>query len=303
MNADNQPWFVRAALGAVAWVGGLSLMTFLGLILDDISPIPIGVAMLVAAVTLRRLEIGVLGDFWSQLALLFVVTGRLALGAGLYDTLSNETAALAQIPIELALFFAYPGTAPRIVALVVAATSVVMAAGADVWVGDVLGLAMLAFAAVVSENEERFGPFAKPLMLGCVLWPVATIGGVSVADGYPWALSLGVAVVGAALAARWLNDARAEPFTWVAAGASAAALFAIGGPVPGTLAGLLSAGMAFRRQDRLWLGASLAALVAHGVNLYWQMHVPFLQKGGAMIGLGAVLLVIATLAAPRRSVT
>lgn len=306
---DDTPWFVRAALGAVAWIGGFSMMLFLGACFADESlAAPVGILLLGAAVALRRLAPPVLSDLWIQLSLLFLVTGRLSLGIGLATFLPNEGAALAQVPVEAALFLAYPGTAPRIVAVFVAATALSFAVH-EPWFTDVLGVALLGVAAVVSEGGDRLAgtraaSLVRPLAMGCALWSLAMVGAriPGMHASMPWLASGCVAVVGAGLAVRWLVQQRAAPVTWVAVGASAAALFAIGGPVPGTLVGLVSAGMAFRRGDRLWLGASLTALVAHGVHLYWQLAIPFMMKGWAMIGLGVVLLVIAALAAPRRSV-
>ena len=306
-DRGSPPWFVRLALGAIAWLGGAFLLGFVAAFVPEEAAVFVGVALLAAAITLRWIAPVFLRDFWLQASLLGMVAARGALVFGLADLLPDAVGYLVMAAVEALTVLVYPGTAPRLAAVICGWTWLALAAGAP---GATEGLAVLAIAlaAVVSELEIpiRLGPAGwlwRPVVAGSALWSLGGLAGASPSwpGSHPWLASLGIVGVGGALAARWLHQGRAGPVTWAATGASAAALTLMGASVPGTLAGLVSTAIAFRRRDPLWLGASLAGLLLHGVYLYWQMSAPFATKGAAMIGLGLVLFAAATLAVPRGS--
>lgn len=304
-DRPTPPWFVRLALGAVAWLGGTFLLGFVAAFVPEEAAVFVGIALLAASITLRWIAPVTLRDFWLQASLLGMVAARGALVFGLADVLPDALGYLVMALVEGLTVLVYPGTAPRLAAVVCGWTWLALA-GASPWATEGLAVLALAVAAGVSELEVdlRSGPAGwlwRPVVAGSALWSLGGLAGSSPtwSGSHPWVASLGIVCVGGVLAARWLYQGRAAPVTFVGTAASAAALAMMGASVPGTLAGMVSTALAFRRRDPLWLGTSLAGLLLHGVWLYWQMTAPFATKGAAMIGLGLVLFAVAALAVPR----
>jgi hypothetical protein len=301
-DRSGPPWFVRIALGAVAWLAGSFLLGFVAWIVGEEGALPVGILLLACGIAARWLAPAFLRDLWLQASLLAMVAGRGAIGIGAAELWDEQAAFFVLFCVELVTLAMYPGRGPRLVSAFCALCWLAAGIGHP-WATELIAVAALAASAAGSELEAHarradLGWLWEPVTMASGLWALAGLAGASPdwPGSHPWLAATGIAGIAAAIATRWLREAGAGTLTWAAAAAAAAALGTLGASVPGTLAGLLCTALAFRRRSPLWLAAALAATLAHGVYLYWQMHGSFAAKGAAMVGLGLVLLAIAALA-------
>ena len=129
-DPPSPPWFVRIALGGVAWIGGSFLLGFVAAILPEQAAAPVGLLLLAVGIALRWIAPATFRDFWLQASLLAMVAARGALFYGLSDLLPDTVACFALVGVEVLTLLAYPGTAPRLAAVVAGWTWFALAVGA-----------------------------------------------------------------------------------------------------------------------------------------------------------------------------
>lgn len=303
------PWYGRALMGGAAWLSAALAMGAITALttIPDAAYAPLGLVLCGLATGLRHLKIPVVADFWDQLALVGVLTGRLLVWDGAWTISDSEhVVAAAMIALETALLVVYPDRVQRVVSTVAAglwsvklvhdvrfAPELVVGAASVGLVVAWLGRRRLhttPLAAAQAPIGYGLAAFVLLSQLRAFVWRVeAPDTGVAAA-----AFTLLTLVVAALV----LRDVHEAPADWLPHGPIAllavAGLGALTWSVPGLMAAALVGILAFRSRDAVLLGLAVAFLAVFGVWFYYRLHLPFQAKaavlsagGGVVIALGA----------------
>ncbi len=315
-SADATAWYVRAMLGAAAWIGAVFLLLFVGMAMRDLvrtSPAKIvtGIVVCVAALVLLRASVGV---FVGQLALALSLTGQALFAVGVTNAfgggpMPGAVPMLAIAAFEAALVFAVPNVVHRVICSAAAA----LAFAYGLWAAGLgtLGLPLIAAALVAVELDDtrlaRWPRLYSAVGIGLALAIVAGLPVQLAGDelrfwrGREHDVLLGPRLADAAMgavflgAALWLavkaGVARGTPvFVAVAAGALALAFVAAG--VAGLASALILIFVGFATSQRLLLGLGTLALLAALARYYYTLSATLLVKSGMLLAVAIVLLVL-----------
>ncbi len=304
---------VQAFAAAAAWLATLFLYGALACAggLREGLWIPVGLAGCIAATLLRR---GVAGVFPEQVALSASLTGEVLAIAGVAEgTGSAAATAAAALVLEGALLLLYPDAAHRAISAAGAAiASLVLVGCLEVaWLGEVAvaGLGAAVGAVWLSRPRDtagRWDVLREPVRLGLVAALFSALF-VSVlapdfrpGEGDRWWFRPGpvatACLAGAllVLVLRVLRESAVPPASraGIAALAGTAAVGALTLRAPGVVAGTGVLVLALRCRSRPLLGAGIVFLLLFGSAFYYWLEVTLLDKSLALLGSGAVLLIL-----------
>lgn len=307
-------WYIRAMLGAAAWIAAVFLLAFIGMALHElvrtnVAKIVTGLVVCAGAAVMLRLATG---PFVGQLVLVLSLTGQTLFAFGmlnLFDRgrLPGATPMFVVAALEALLVIAVPNVVHRVICTIAAA----LALAYGLWSTGLgtLGLPLAAAAFVVVELDEmrlaRWPRLYPAIGIGLALAIVAILP-VQVADD-EWSFwrhresdllfgprfadaAMGAVFFGAAL---WLvakaDIARGtSAYVAVLAGALALALVSVG--VPGLSAALLILLIGFVTSQRVLAGLGTLALLAALARFYYTLSATLLVKSAILLATGVVLL-------------
>jgi hypothetical protein len=310
---DDGVWYVRAMIGAAAWIAALLLLAFVGVGAHDLlrtntARAVAGVVLCaVAAIVLQRAG----GTFVTQLALAFSLTGQGLFAVGMLGSfrahgMPAATGAWVVAAFEALLALAVPGFVHRVFCALGAALAIGYALAAA-GLGT-LGLPLCAAAFVAVElDDARVARFPRawpafgiglalaviavlPLQLGPDDWrfwrtrQAELLFGPRFADAVMGAVFLGAALW---LLARSGIERRGTAYVGALAGALALALASFW--IPGLAAALLILLVGFATTQRPLAGLGMLALLAALSRYYHTLAATLLVKSAAL-GLTAVVL-------------
>ncbi|MBU8899286.1 DUF4401 domain-containing protein [Corallococcus sp. M34] len=312
------PWFIRAMMGAGAWLAALFMISFfvcVGLAKNDEALCGVGFLLVVSTILLRRTGSG---PFLEQLALALCLTGAISMEAGCAELLGIESAkvhvtvAMVQVAICGGLLWLYPDMIMRFMAtLGITSAAAVLAYEAFGSWGVALGMlacAGMMFAMFIFQPALARGlwaPWLRPVSLGLVCTVVGYLlfcwGFVHVEKQFgemPWgpkeAVLVTVGMTAMVCAAGWciLKDQDMNPLSpaaWLFTG-TLVLLAGMTLHTPGiiTAVGILLLG--FHRRDTATLGLAVVFLLCFGSAYYYDLELSLLAKSLALLGSGFVLL-------------
>jgi len=314
LTGDGAAWYIRAMLGAAAWIAAVFLLVFIGMAMKELvrtNPAKIATGLVVcagAAVMLRVFT----GPFVGQLGLALSLTGQALFAFGMlnlfdHGRLPGATPMFVVAALEVLLVIAVPNVVHRVICTIGA----VLALAYGFWGAGLgmLGLPLAAAAFVVVELDvarlARWPRLYPAIGVGLAL-AIAAILPVQVAgdEFYFWRArerdllfgprfadaTMGVVFFGASL---WLvakaGVARGTSAHFAAlAGALALALVSVG--VPGLSAALLILLIGFATSQRLLSGLGTLALLAALARFYYTLSATLLVKSAILLATAAVLL-------------
>ncbi|MET0917072.1 MAG: DUF4401 domain-containing protein [Burkholderiales bacterium] len=311
---DGTVWYIRAMLGAAAWIAAVFLLAFIGMALHDlvrtnVAKIVTGLVVCAGAAVMLRVATG---PFAGQLALALSLTGQALFAFGmlnLFDRgrLQVAPAMFVVAAVEALLVIAVPNVVHRVICTIAAA----LALAYGLWSAGLgtLGLPLAAAAFVVVELDEarlaRWPRLYPAIGIGLAL-AIAAILPVQAA-GDEWSfwrtrdrdLFFGPRFADAAMgavffgAAPWLlakaGVARGtSPYVAAIAGALALALVSVG--VPGLSAALLILLIGFATSQRLLTGLGTLALLAALARFYYALSATLLVKSAVLLAAAVALL-------------
>lgn len=299
------PWYTRALLGVMGWVGGLLVLGFFGSLIAGLFNSAPGMAVLAAAMFLGSATIyrnfGH-SDFATQFALAASICGQAAAVVAfgkMYGADATTPVAWFAAAMQISLVWLMPNFLHRflstmfaVLALFVATKNGFASAGVSAAIG--LGFVYLVreeSSLVLRGRRALAEPVIAGLAIGLLLAGVAHI---RLFGSTPWlqfspqsALAFAASLVlWVALAARGL-----------AAGPRSAALLATiafcvaSWRAPGLAACALVLFVSFARGRRTMTGLSLVALVGYLSTYYYQMEITLALKSAVLAATGGVLLV------------
>jgi uncharacterized membrane protein len=297
------PWYIRALLGASAWIAAILLLIFLfgmGIINDEIGALMLGIVLCTTMVIVRRVAGSNL--FLEQLALALSLTGQVLVigGAGVVAE-SVSVGVLVTIILEVLLIVLYPDPLHRLLstlAIIAALTVLVFE-----WEADLLLHALVivaALATVVLWNRElelavaRMDEIVRPILYGLTL---GLLGLVSLhvfdeaAINYWWLSTLGLMSILVMQVVQLLREYRVHIDRKLTAGLiiTAVILMAAAINTPGLAASLIVLLLGFRHTNRLLLGLAVLFLIIFISTFYYMLSLTLLLKSLALIGSGVAL--------------
>jgi hypothetical protein len=315
-SGDASAWYIRAMLGAAAWIGAIFLLSFVGMALHDLvrtnaAKIVTGLAICAGAAVLLRAPAGI---FVAQLGLALSLAGQALFAYGIVDIFDRGTPAHA-VPmfvialLETVLVVVVSGVVHRVICTIGAA----LALAYGLWAAGLgaLGLPLIAAAFVLVElDETRLGaaPRLFPvvgvgLALAVVTIATAEIAGDELFFGRSRERDLlfgprfadavmGVVFFGASLwlAARAGLACGTPAHVAVLAGALAVAFVSVG--VAGLSAALVILLVGFATSQRLLTGLGTIALLAALARYYYTLSATLLVKSALLLAAAAVLLAL-----------
>ena len=313
-SGDGTAWYIRAMLGAAAWIAAVFLLAFIGMAMHELvrtnaAKIVTGLIVCAGAAAMLRVSTGA---FVGQLALALSLTGQALFAVGmlnLFDRgrLFGATPMFVVAALEALLVIAVPNVVHRVICTIAAA----LALAYGLWAAGLgmLGLPLAAAAFVVVELDftrlARWPRLYPAIGVGLAL-AIAAILPVQVAgdEFFFWRTrerdllfgprfadaAMGVVFFGASL---WLvakaGVARGtSAYFAVLAGALALALVSVG--VPGLSAALLILLVGFAMSQRLLTGLGTLALLAALARFYYTLSATLLVKSAILLAAAAVLL-------------
>ena len=303
-EAEEEPWYVSALVGAGAWLAaGLFLIALFGTGLVDFEGSLVGVgAVLVAAATVLRHAAASL--FLRQLAFAVSLAGQLALVGGV-GSLTDDVAwaCLAAVGLEALLVFIYPDAGHRAVSTVLgifAATGLVFAWDVSNAVHALVALAA-GGAVVLWMDEARFitrkhGAIYRPLSYGLIAGLLGvlllTLGPGEAASLHWWISTLALTAALLYAAYRVLAAHGVPLGSGVAIMLGTSVVGALTLPAPGIMAALLVLVLGFSRGRRFLVGLACAFLVLFLSFFYYNLGWTLLAKSAVLVGSGAMLLLL-----------
>lgn len=299
-TASGTPWFVRALVGAGAWVASIFVLVLLAMM--DVfntkaGAAGVGLVLLGLGSLLRRFT---RGDFAVQLAISLGMAGAAMIVFGAID--DTATALATAFVVAVVIIAAFPDTAMRFLATCVASGSTVLLFH-ELKLGPDAGVALIAVLAgltwICEARLHRNGWTAAlqtPVGFGLVFSLLAIlVAAVTELDqafliGPASAASITLATV--VLIVAILQEHRVRLLSEPALVAAAAALV-LGGVMfesPGVMAAFFVAGLAFHRRNPILLGLAITTLVVFVVFFYYRLEVTLLLKSGVLCGSGLLLL-------------
>ena len=313
---ESGTWYIRAMVGAAAWIAAVFLLVFVGLGLHELVRTS-GAAMIagliacaIAATMLRMAN----GTFVEQLGLALSLTGQALFALGALGLLRGhglpgaaETFTIAAF--EALLVIVVPGFVHRVFCTLAAAFALCYALEAA-GLGR-LGLPLLTALFVgVALDDARLARFPRswpPVGIGLALAIIAVqLAQIGVDELGLWRPRRDAPVLG-----RWYADgAMGAVFfgavTWIVAkagvdqrapagiaaltGAFALAIAAVW--IPGLAAGLLIVLVGFATGQRPLTGLGIIALLAALSRYYYTLSTTLLVKSAALFATAALLLVL-----------
>jgi hypothetical protein len=314
LRSPPTPWFVRALIGAGAWIAALFVLGAIAVAMHgEEGLLPLGALALGAGIVMLRLATG---EFVRQLGLSTSLAGQGALAVGLADALGTSAFLAASLVAEaiLVAVVAYPvHRFFSAVLAVLAGIALVAQLGLPAPL-DLSALALAAGAAVMWLHQPRrlrragldpWAPVAHALVLSLLALLLAGLadGGAvlrSLLDkpaglGRLASAGLGLGVVMLALAIS-AEAGVPRPTPLRAAALAGLALLGFVTPrVPGVAAaaGVLLLGL--HRRNSLLLGVAIVFLIAFLGLLYYDLETTLLAKALHLMTAGAVLVAAAWL--------
>jgi uncharacterized membrane protein len=310
---DGIVWYIRAMLGAAAWIAAVFLLAFIGMAMHELvrtnaAKILAGLVMCTGAAVMLRT---VVGPFVGQLAFALSLTGQALFGVGMLGLFDRGPTTAATplfviAAVEALLAIAVPNVAHRVLCAIAAALTL----SYGLWCAGfgLLGLPLTAAAFVTFELDDRrvarWPRLYPALGIGVALAIAAALPLQVAGDEFAFwrvrdrdlvfgprfaAAAMGVVFFGASV---WLlaksGVARATP-AYVAALAGALALALVSYGVPGLAAALLILLVGFATSQRLLTGLGTLALLAALGRYYYALSATLLAKS-AMLGVTALVL-------------
>jgi hypothetical protein len=313
-SGDGAAWYIRAMLGAAAWIAAVFLLAFIGMAMHELvrtnaAKIVTGLVACAGAAVVLRVSAGA---FVGQLALALSLTGQALFAVGMLNLfergrLPGASPMFVVAALEALLVIAVPNVVHRAICTIAAA----LALAYGLWSAGLgtLGLPLTAAAFVAVELDEmrlaRWPHLYPALGIGLALAIVAILPAQAAGDElFLWRArerdllfgprfvdaTMGVVFFGAAL---WLvakaGVARGtSPYVAALAGALALALVSVG--VPGLSAALLILLIGFATSQRLLIGLGTLALLAALARYYYTLSATLLVKSAILLATAAVLL-------------
>ena len=308
------PWFVRVLVGFGAWVSALFLIGFVGAAvfrLSDEALLVLGLVCCTAATWVRRAREGV---FVEQLALAVALMGQgLVIGAATQLTDSVRWGAAVTLALAGVMLVAYPD---RVQAFLSASMGVFAALflvrvlrvplAADV---ALLAVALLAHAALLGKarllrgvlgarTAATLAGLVTALLLALLLRSQADVYR-ALLDAAPGAarsalLTVGLALLLLATGASALREGgAAQPReALVLAGLTVALLALLTLQTPGIVGAAGVMALAFHRRSPVLVGLAIVFALLAGTAHYYDLSLTLLQKSGALVGSGLLLLAL-----------
>ena len=317
---EELPWFVRAAVGAGAWLatgfllGGL--LTLMGL-RNENTQVVVGVLLVVSAVWTRRVTGS---EFMRQAAVATSFAGQGLLVAGLSDiTDSAELTGLFIAALSAGLIWVMPDPVHRFLStLVGAAATAFVADGSRSLSIEVVTLLVAVLAAYVwrvdlRSRTERVATVLEPVGYGLLiaLFGLLLYGAFSTLDAARWLwggrydvpdqlTTVGITLALLALVWKILGEQGVDRSSRhsFAALAGVVALGASTLSSPGIITGAAVLVLAFDRRNRILLGLAIVFLLVFASAYYYSLQLTLLEKSGVLAGSGALLLGIRQRIAP-----
>ncbi len=297
---QQTPWYLQLLMGAGAWIatGLFLLFLFVADVINEEAVLGVvGLGMVGSALALR-LRTG--APMWVQLALAASLVGQaMVVFASAELTPGTEFPAVVALFLSLLLVVVFPDPIHRFLSTLGATASV--AALVVEWDQRLLADGAFALLAVLTVTwwlrrpvlSGREAQLAAPVGNGLVVsLLVAAVPLSALRDEGPWVLGT-LALAGMAVFVQLrLFGIPGRKLDRVVLGSLAATLVlaAVSYPVPGLLAALLIMLIATQRRDPLLLGEAVFAFVFFLAWYYYSLEVTLLQKSGALVISGGVLL-------------
>jgi len=308
------PWYVRALLGASAWLAALFVLVFIGSTLRINSALTfflIGVVLIATATAGRRFFEHI---FLNQLLLAASFAGQAMVIGGIAKDGNDTRAALATGIMEIALIVLYRDATHRFVSTLFAFVAALVVCY-ELHMPNLIHLLLILTAVgtlLIWENETElitsgrgglFRPVGYALAVALLMLPLLSVmtgawhplGG----DFMPhratwWFSSAGVLALTVVLEFRILRSCGVPADSHTALILFAAtfllALFLLG--APGIMAALLVLLLGFHRGNRILMGLALLFLPLFLVFFYYNLQQTLLLKSLTLMTSGVTLLII-----------
>jgi len=308
------PWYVRALLGASAWLAALFVLVFIGITLRINSAQTIfllGVVLIATATAGRRFWEQI---FLNQLLLAASFAGQAMVIGGIAKDGNDTGAAVATVILEIALLVLYRDATHRFLSTLIAVVAALVVCS-ELHLPNLIHLLIIlaAVGALLTwENEtelitsgrgDLFRPVGYALVVALLMLPLLSVmtgawhplGG----DFLPhratwWFSSAGLLALAVALEFRILRS-----YGVPADSPSALMLFAVTFLLalfllraPGITAALLILLIGFHRGNRILMGLALLFLPLFLVFFYYNLQQTLLLKSLTLMTSGATLLIV-----------
>ena len=314
-QADDAPWYLRAAVGFGAWIATAFLLGFLFTLVEpeDLSSIVVGLVLLPLAVWLRR---EAAGEFLRHGAVALALAGQGLVMAGVGEMTDSGTwvGAVGGL-LSVALIWLMPDRIHRFLATVVGSISALVAVGAfrESVAYEVVTLALVALTGYVwrvglGHRSDAAAEMLEPVGYGVIValflalsfsgaTSAALIGELGESERIPHLGPLTTIGITAALGALGLaildehGVPRQSGLTFgTLAGVAALGLGALYSP--GVVAGAAVLALAFDRRNRVLMGLGIVGLFVFGSMYYYSLALTLLEKSGVLIGTGLLFLAV-----------
>ncbi len=308
------PWYVRALLGASAWLAALFVLVFIGITLRINSAQTIfllGVVLIATATAGRRFFEHI---FLNQLLLAASFAGQAMVIGGIAKDGNDTGAALATIVMEIVLLILYRDATHRFISTLIAVVAAVVVCS-ELHMPNLILLLIILVAVgafLIWENEielvtsgkgDLFRPAGYALVVALLILPLLSItSGVWHELGINfmthqtswWLSSAGLLALAVALEFRILRScgvpADSPSALTLFAATFLLALFLLG--APGITAALLVLLLGFHRGNRVLMGLALLFLPLFLVFFYYNLQQTLLLKSLTLMTSGVTLLIV-----------
>jgi len=307
LQRSHAPWYTRALMGGMGWLGGMLVLGFVGGIMGglfDSAPgmAVVAVAMFAGSVAIYRTAPK--NDFATQFALAASICGQVlaAVAIGKMMSFNAGDAVIAWLValMQVVLVLVMPNFLHRLLSTLFVVAALFFATRKNgLSVGVDLGLALGWVALLWAESRlvaQGRRALSEPVINGLAVGLLAAgIGYMVLTEGEPWLphTSLSSTAFGAALLV-WvvLATAGLAAATRAAAVAATLAFVVVSWRAPGLLASGLVLLASFAAGRRALSALGLVSLLGYLSAYYYQMSLSLLDKAGVLGLTGAVLLVL-----------
>lgn len=312
---EELPWYLRALVGFGAWVATGFLLSFLfalDLLNGDTTRIVVGIALVGAAVWLRR---EATAEFFRQTAVAMSLAGQGLVITAIGEMSHSATAAgLAALALSVILIWLMPDGLHRFLSAIIGSVSaLVVILDLKTWHGyELVTVALVALTAYVwrvgaRDRDERLSAMLEPVGYGLIvaLFGVLVFGephffGEFVPEYRRGSMrvflgpltTIGITIAFAALVAAILDEHRTPRGSraWLVALGGVILLGAVTLSTPGIIAGAAVLVLGFDRRNPVLIGLAAAFLLVFGSAYYYNLSLTLLEKSGVLAASGAVLL-------------
>ncbi len=303
----QSPWYTRALLGGMGWLGGMFVLAFLGAMFSGLFNNAFAMtvlAILAFAASFWIYRIANNNDFGTQFALAASICGQ-ALAAVAFAKVAgggvdSSTVAGFIALMQVALVLVMPNFLHRLISTIFAVTALFVATqkgGTSIAIDLMLGLGFVALMQyesqlIVNRQRARSEPVLNGLAIGLLVVGVAYL---DLVGGTPWlpfatmsAIAFGIVLM------VWVAQASRHLPTMSRGAALAAALAfaAVAWRAPGLIATALVLLASFAAGRRTLTALAMVAMLGYLSAYYYQMSLTLLVKAGVLALTGAVLLVL-----------